>query len=70
MISERNSKEPIREIAEGAVALGFVILLEGLIGSIVVVHSVDYFLSVIVRLSSYSVYSKLVLLLLFGRGIS
>ena len=70
VVGQGNSKEPIREITEGAVALGFIVLFKSLVGGIVVAYSVDYLLSVIVRSSSYSVYSKLVFPLLFSRGIS
>jgi len=66
MVGQRDSKEPIREIAEGAIALRFIVLFKSLIGSIVVTHSINYLLGVIIRLSSYSVYSKLIFLLPFG----
>ena len=70
VVGQGNSKEPIGEITEGAVALGFIVLFKSLVGGVVVTHSVDHLLSVIVGSSSYSVYSKLVFPLLFGRGIS
>jgi hypothetical protein len=63
IVGQRDSKEPIREIAEGAVALRFIVLFKSLVGGIVVTYSINHFLSVVVGSSSYSVYSKLVFLL-------
>jgi hypothetical protein len=65
IVGQRDNKEPIREIMEGTIALRFVVLFKSLIGSIVVTYSINHLLSVIIKLSSYSVYSKLVFLFLF-----
>ena len=65
IVGQRDSKELIREITEGTVALRFVVLFKSLIGSIVVAHSVNYLLGVIIGLSSYGVYSKLIFLFPF-----
>ena len=66
IVSQRDSKEPIREIAEGTIALRFIVLFKSLVGSVVVAYSINYLLGVIIGLSFYSVYGKLVFLLLFG----
>ena len=51
---------------EGTVALRFVVLFKSLVGSVVVDYFINHLLGVIIRLSFYSVYSKLVFLLLFS----
>ena len=66
IIGQRDSKELIREIAEGTIALKFIVLFKSLIGSVIVNYSINYLLSVIIGSSSYSVYSKLIFLLPFG----
>jgi len=65
VISQRDSKKPIKEIAESIIVLRFIVLFKSLIGSVVVAYSINYLLSVIVGLSSYGIYSKLVFLLPF-----
>jgi len=50
---------------KGTITLRFIVLFKSLIGSIVVAYFINYLLSVIVRLSSYSVYGELIFLLLF-----
>ena len=50
---------------EGTITLRFIVLFKSLVGSIVVAYSINYLLGVIIRLSSYSVYSKLIFLLPF-----
>ena len=66
IVGQRDNKKLIREIVEGTVALKFIVFFKSLIGSIIVNYSINYLLSVIVRSSSYSVYSKLIFLLLFS----
>ena len=66
IIGQRDSKELIREFTEGTITLKFVVLFKSLIGSIIVNYFINYLLSVIIRLSSYSVYSKLMFLLSFN----
>jgi hypothetical protein len=50
---------------EGTVALKFIVLFKSLIGSIVIAYSINYLLSVIIGLSFYGIYSKLVFLFPF-----
>ena len=66
IISQRDSKELIREITEGTVALKFIVLFKSLIGSVIVDYFINYLLGVIIGSSSYNIYSKLVFLLLFS----
>ena len=66
IVSQRDNKELIREIAESTVALRFIVFFKSLIGSIIVAYFINYLLSVIIKLSFYSVYSKLIFLLLFS----
>ena len=66
IVGQRDSKESIREITEGTVALRFVVLFKSLVGSVIVDYSINYLLGVIIGLSSHGVYGKLVFLLLFG----
>ena len=51
---------------EGTVTLKFIVLFKSLIGSIIVDYFINYLLGIIIGLSSYSIYSKLVFLLLFS----
>ena len=66
VVGQRDGKKLIREIAESTVALKFIVLFKSFIGSVIVDYSINYLLGVIIGSSSYSVYSKLVFLLLFG----
>jgi hypothetical protein len=66
IVSQRDSKELIREITEGTIALKFIVLFKSLIGSIIVNYSINYLLSVIIGLSFYSVYNKLIFFLPFS----
>jgi hypothetical protein len=66
VVGQRDSKELIREIAEGTIALRFIVLFKSLIGSVIVNYSINYLLSVIIGSSFYGVYSKLIFLLLFN----
>jgi hypothetical protein len=65
IVGQRDSKKPIREIMEGTITLKFIVLFKSLIGSVIVAHSINYLLSVIIRLSFYGVYNKLIFLFLF-----
>jgi hypothetical protein len=65
IVSQRDNKKPIREIAEDTITLRFIVLFKSLIGSVVVAYFINYLLGVIIKLSFYSVYSKLVFLFLF-----
>ena len=51
---------------EGTVALRFIVLFKSLISSIIVDYFINYLLSVIIGLSSYGVYGKLIFLLPFS----
>ena len=56
IVSQRDSKELIKEFAESTVALRFVVLFKSLVGSIVVDYSINYLLSVIIK--KYKFYTK------------
>ena len=45
---------------EGTIALKFIVFFKSLINSIIVNYSINYLLGVIIGLSSYSIYSKLI----------
>ena len=66
VVGQRDSKELIREIAKGTIALRFVVLFKSLVGSVIVDYSINYLLGVIIGLSSYSVYGKLIFLFPFS----
>jgi hypothetical protein len=66
VVGQRDSKESIKEIAEGTVALRFIVLFKSFIGSVIVDYSINYLLGIIIGSSSYGVYSKLVFLLPFS----
>jgi hypothetical protein len=66
VVGQRDSKELIKEIVEGTVALRFIVLFKSLVGSIIVDYSINYLLGVIIGSSSYGVYSKLIFLLPFS----
>jgi hypothetical protein len=66
IVSQRDNKELIKEIAEGTITLKFVVFFKSLIGSIIVNYFINYLLSVIIELSFYSVYNKFIFLLLFN----
>ena len=65
MVGQRDNKELIREIVEGTVTLRFVVLFKSLVGSVIVNYSINYLLGVIIKLSFYGVYSKLIFLFPF-----
>ena len=66
VVGQRDSKKLIKEIAESTIALKFIVLFKSFIGSIIVNYFINYLFSVIIGLSFYSVYGKLIFLLLFG----
>jgi hypothetical protein len=65
IVGQRDSKEPIKEITEGTIILKFIVLFKSLIGSVVVTHFINHLLGIIIGLSFYGVYSKLIFLFLF-----
>ena len=66
MVGQRDSKELIREITENTIALKFIVFFKSLIGSIIIDYFINYLLSIIIGLSFYSVYSKLIFFFLFS----
>ena len=51
---------------EGTITLKFIVFFKSLISSIVVNYFINYLFSVVIKSSSYSVYSKLIYIFLFS----